>query len=73
MLPNYESASLSGMQFTDIDQNIKGGEFYGPHMGLRGYPVKVKSVRTSHNREYAKKLWKISEDITGVKIDLQKS
>ena len=56
-----------------VDQNIKGGEFYGPHMGLRGYPVKVKSVRTSHNREYAKKLWKISEDITGVKIDLQKS
>ena len=51
-----------------VDKNVKGGEFYGPRMGLKGYPVKVKSAKTSYNREYARKLWDISEEITGIKI-----
>lgn len=50
------------------DNNVKGGEFYGPHLGLRGYPVKVKSSRSSYNLEDARRLWNISEEITGVKI-----
>jgi len=51
-----------------VDNNVKGGEFYGPHLGLRGYPVKVKSSRSSYNMEDARRLWNISEEITGVKI-----
>ena len=50
-----------------VDPSVKGGEFYGP-MGYReisGHPVKVKSTRASHSKEDAKKLWEISEKLTG--------
>jgi NAD(P)-dependent dehydrogenase (short-subunit alcohol dehydrogenase family) len=52
-----------------VDKSVKGGEFYGPNMWLGGYPVKVKSGRASYNPEDARRLWEISEDITGVSID----
>ena len=52
------------------DPNVKGGDFYGPggFMQLKGYPVKVSSNGASRNIENAKRLWKISEELTGVKF-----
>jgi NAD(P)-dependent dehydrogenase (short-subunit alcohol dehydrogenase family) len=51
-----------------VDPDVKGGEYYGPkgfnEMG--GYPVLVKSTKDSHDLESAKRLWKISEELTGV-------
>jgi len=51
-----------------VDHSVKGGEYYGPDgfIELRGYPVIVKSTKASHNREDAKRLWQISEELTGV-------
>ncbi len=51
-----------------VDEKIKGGEFYGPDgfNEMKGFPVLVKSNAASHNLEDAKKLWEVSEKITGV-------
>ena len=53
-----------------VDTSVKGGEYYGPRgFGeLKGLPVKVKSNAASHNKEDAKRLWDISEKLTGIKI-----
>jgi len=47
--------------------DTKGGEYFGPHRMATGYPVSIKSNKTSHDEELAKKLWEASEEITGVK------
>lgn len=51
-----------------IDGNVKGGEYYGPHKGMTGFPVKIESNKASHNAQDAKKLWEVSEKITGIKF-----
>lgn len=45
---------------------IKGNDFYGPRYGLGGNPKKLKIKHKQYNTEVAKKLWQISEKITGV-------
>lgn len=50
-----------------VDPDVKGGEYYGPHKGMKGDPVVVKSNGDSKNKEYAMKLWEVSESLTGVK------
>ena len=51
-----------------VDENVKGGEYYGPggFSEIKGFPVLVQSNEVSHNLEDAKKLWQVSEKITGV-------
>jgi hypothetical protein len=46
----------------------KGGEYYGPggFMEMQGHPVLVKSNKRSHDEETAKRLWELSEKLTGV-------
>lgn len=50
------------------DPDVKGAEFYGPEriFQMMGYPVLVKSNNASQNINYAKKLWDISEKLTGI-------
>jgi len=52
-----------------LDPQAKGGEFYGPdgHREIKGYPVLVESNKASHQPDDARKLWEISEKLTGVK------
>ncbi len=52
------------------DRNIKGGNYIGPKrlFESRGSPKKVQSNKQSHNEEDARKLWEISEELTGVKF-----
>ena len=53
-----------------VDQNAKGGEFYGPNgkREMKGFPVIVKSTAASYDKESACKLWEISEKLTSVKF-----
>jgi NAD(P)-dependent dehydrogenase (short-subunit alcohol dehydrogenase family) len=60
--------SLSGIRAA-LDENAKGGEFYGPQFYMIGPPVKVRSNSKSYNKEIAEKLWDVSEKLTGVKFD----
>jgi NAD(P)-dependent dehydrogenase (short-subunit alcohol dehydrogenase family) len=51
-----------------VDPQVRGGQYYGPGgwMGMRGCPVVVRSSKTSHNTADARKLWRLSEELTGV-------
>ncbi len=63
---NQENGALPQIR-ASVDKNVEGAEYYGPHKGMKGYPVKVESNEKSHNEADAKKLWDVSEEITGVK------
>jgi len=55
-----------------VDPKVKGGVYFGIKglfgSKLRGRPVIVESSRRSHNLEDAKKLWEISEKLTGIRF-----
>ena len=52
-----------------VDGEVKGGQYYGPHRNMTGYPVVVKSNQASHNMADARKLWEMSEELTGISFD----
>ncbi len=54
------------------DVQAMSGEYYGPdgYREMRGYPVKVKSNKLSHDKDIAKKLWEVSEDLTRIKFNI---
>ncbi|MEI6729153.1 MAG: oxidoreductase [bacterium] len=51
-----------------FDPEAKPGDFFGPDgwFGIKGYPIKVKSNKLSHNQDIAKELWNTSEKLTGI-------
>jgi NAD(P)-dependent dehydrogenase (short-subunit alcohol dehydrogenase family) len=51
---------------------IKGGEYASPDgfLGQRGYPYVGFSNPLSHNQALARRLWDVSEELTGVKYDI---
>jgi len=52
-----------------VDPLAKGGQFYGPDgkSEWRGYPVLVEPTDYARNEENARKLWEMSEELTGVR------
>ena len=50
------------------DPGVKGGQYYGPDgfKELRGYPVLVDSTKQSKDVAIQERLWKVSEELTGV-------
>jgi len=48
--------------------DASGGDYYGPRgfMEMQGTPVKVKSNGLSHDIDTARRLWDVSEELTGV-------
>ena len=53
-----------------IDETAQGGDYFGPNgwQEMKGFPVKVKSNKLSYDETIAKKLWDVSEELTGVKF-----
>ena len=51
-----------------VDADVKGSQYYGPDgkREIKGFPVVVESTNASHNEEDARKLWELSEKLTGV-------
>jgi NAD(P)-dependent dehydrogenase (short-subunit alcohol dehydrogenase family) len=51
-----------------VDPEARGGEYYGPDgFGEQtGHPVRVGSSRRSKDVEVARRLWRVSEELTGV-------
>jgi NAD(P)-dependent dehydrogenase (short-subunit alcohol dehydrogenase family) len=52
--------------------DVEGGDYYGPSQLFesRGAPRKVSSTRASHDEETARRLWEVSEELTGVRADV---
>jgi NAD(P)-dependent dehydrogenase (short-subunit alcohol dehydrogenase family) len=50
------------------DPGVVGGQYYGPggFLGLRGYPKLAASSRRSHDEAVQRRLWAVSEELTGV-------
>jgi NAD(P)-dependent dehydrogenase (short-subunit alcohol dehydrogenase family) len=50
------------------DPSVLGGQYYGPggFLGLRGYPKLVASSRRSRGEAVQRRLWTVSEELTGV-------
>ncbi|UXA07732.1 SDR family NAD(P)-dependent oxidoreductase [Mycobacterium sp. SMC-2] len=50
------------------DPDARGGQYYGPDGFLeqRGHPKIVQSSAQSHDEELARRLWSVSEELTGV-------
>lgn len=51
-----------------LEPSSKGGEYYGPtgFQEMKGNPGLAKTSELSQNLEVAKKLWEVSEDLTGI-------
>ncbi|MCU1594821.1 MAG: short-chain dehydrogenase/reductase [Frankiales bacterium] len=45
---------------------VIGGDFYGPRLTVRGYPVKAWRTASAKDNDVATKLWDISEELTKV-------
>jgi NAD(P)-dependent dehydrogenase (short-subunit alcohol dehydrogenase family) len=52
--------------FAAVAADVNGCDYIGPRSGMRGYPVKAKSNNKSYDEALAKRLWKVSEELTGV-------
>src|SRR5262245_32679144 len=50
------------------DPGVLGGQYYGPggFFGARGYPKLAESSRRSHDTAVQRRLWTVSEELTGV-------
>jgi len=50
------------------DPGVLGGQYYGPggFLGARGYPELAESSRQSHDTAIQRRLWTVSEQLTGV-------
>ncbi len=50
---------------------VSGAQYFGPDQlfGLRGYPKQVRFVRAATSAESARRLWEISEELTGVRYE----
>ena len=55
--------------YAAVCADVKGSDYYGPSgwREMKGYPKKVESNKLSHDKEFASKLWEVSEELTGIK------
>lgn len=52
--------------FAAVALEVNGCDYIGPAGGMRGYPKKVMSNDKSYDKALAKRLWAVSEELTGV-------
>ncbi len=54
-------------------ENVDGGHYFGPDgfLEMRGNPTRVVSNATSYDHPTARRLWDISEELTGVTFELE--
>jgi NAD(P)-dependent dehydrogenase (short-subunit alcohol dehydrogenase family) len=57
--------------YAAVEPTLRGGEYIGPlgAMGMRGYPGLAASSARSHDAAAARRLWEISETLTGIRYD----
>ena len=54
--------------YAAVSRDVEGGGYYGPNgfRHLRGYPAPDKPAEVSTDADAAKRLWELSEELTGV-------
>jgi len=65
-----QSAAMGALPiiYAATSPHVQGGDYIGPDgpLGLRGFPRKARSSAASQDVETARKLWQVSEELTGV-------
>jgi len=58
-----------------VAEDVKGGDFFGPSgfMEMKGYPKKVEPIDRARDKVIAKKLWQVSESLTGIHYEFPKN
>ncbi len=53
--------------------NVQGGDYYGPDgfYAAYGYPTLAKSTRRSRDPDIGRKLWEVSENLTGIRYPFE--
>lgn len=68
--PLFQGADMGALPTlrAATDHGVLGGQYYGPDGWgeQRGYPKVVQSSRKSHDFDVQKRLWTVSEELTGV-------
>ena len=64
MFPDTATGALSQVRAA-VDLNVKGGAYYGPDKGRRGWPVQI-AMPEAVNAADARRLWEISAALTSV-------
>ena len=54
-----------------VDPQVTGREYYGPKFQMFGAPVKVTPSKRARNMNDARRLWELSEELTGVKYSFE--
>lgn len=71
LLNSPEMAALAPLRAaTAVD--VRGGQYYGPNgfRKMRGHPELAESSELSHDEKAQRRLWEISEELTGVRYAL---
>lgn len=64
-----EGGAMPTMMAALADE-VEGGDYFGPDgfLEMRGAPTRVRSTRASHDPNAARRLWEVSEQMTGVRF-----
>lgn len=49
--------------------DVKQGGYYGPEGDTKGYPVEIRAGDAAYDEEAARRLWDVSEELTGVEFE----
>ena len=64
------SAGALPILYVATAPGLRGGEFFGPNLWMRGHPAPAWRTPAARNQETALRLWTVSEQLTGVSFDL---
>jgi NAD(P)-dependent dehydrogenase (short-subunit alcohol dehydrogenase family) len=69
-----QSAEMGALPtlYAATDPSVKGGDYIGPDgfAEQRGYPKRVGTAAAARDEETARRLWEVSEELTGVRFKL---
>ena len=68
----FQSAEMGALPTlrAATDPAVTGAQYYGPagFLEQRGHPVLVRSSAQSHDEDLQRRLWTVSEELTGVRF-----
>jgi hypothetical protein len=72
-----QSAAMGALDelYAAVAPSAEGGKLYGPDgfREMRGHPVEVEPDSAARNEDTARRLWDLSEKLTGVAWELDKA
>ena len=73
LIAQSAEAGALPMLYAATASDLSGGEYVGPGglLNMRGPPEIQRSSDASYDRETAERLWTVSEELTGVAVDLE--